>query len=167
MSLSTREILSFYKTKLEEIEPSIGKVHSTLLASVKPEDVITHFKHKDAGGREELKFYILKPGPRTAQRATTGGKRGFYDDLRTVIIQCFISMATGNPNAADARLEDVVDSIVDKLFGIDRLSDKSGDNTFSPGEVAVTPIVVAKVSGKTVLLMEITTVVGDRRISGG
>lgn len=167
MSLKTREILSFYKSKLEEITPNIGRIHSTLRASAKPEDVITDFKFKDESGRKELKFYILKPGPRTAERSTIGGSKGFYLDLRAIVIQCFISMATENPDAADARLEDVVDLIVDKLFSIDRLSEESGDNTFSPGDVAVTPIVVGKVSNTSVLIQEITTIVGDRRIPGG
>ena len=47
MSLKTREILSFYKSKLEEITPKIGRIHSTLRASAKPEDVITDFKFKE------------------------------------------------------------------------------------------------------------------------
>lgn len=160
-SLKTTEILDIVKRELESITPSIGQVHTSLKASSKQEDVITDYLVDDPVVGKVLKAFIIRPGIQRIKRRTIGNT-GFSNRFRTIIIDGFMTMAHENPDGADRILEDEFDKVIVKLQSLQRLQTEAQGDTFSTGEIEMTPIGIAKVSNHNVIAAQLMTVIQDR-----
>lgn len=128
--MKTTQVLDILKTKLEEIDPPIGKIHTSLLSSPKPEQVITDLKFKDLALGDVLKAFIIRPGNAIIRRGTTG-RQGFSMRLRNIEIQGLISINIDNVGAAERVLEDAWEEVIQKLQNESRIEDETRGDTFS------------------------------------
>lgn len=161
MSLRTTEVLDKVKAELDAIEPSIGRVHTSLKASAKQEDIITDYLIDDPVAGKVIKAFIIRPGNQRIRRRTLGNN-GFSNRFRTIIIDGFMTMPHENPNGADRILEDEFDKVINKLQALNRMEDSAQGDTFNTGEIDMTAIGIAKISNHNVIAAQLITIVQDR-----